>query len=104
MKTISHVSAIKDLKTGLFGQPIFSYNQNVAIRSFSDFVKSEKGVLSTNPEDFSLYYIGEYDHEHGEFKTVYPEQIANATQFMIDEDKELLASFEENKKIVEEKE
>lgn len=104
MKRISHVSVIKDLKTGLFGQPIFSYNQNVAIRSFSDFVKSDVGVISTNPEDFSLYYLGEYNHEHGEFNTVFPEQIANATQFIRDKDKELLSSHEENKKIIEEKE
>lgn len=50
-----------------------------AIRNFSSAVLTSKaketGLLFTNPKDFSLWKIGEWDSESGSYVSVQPERL-----------------------------
>ncbi|WMC01497.1 nonstructural protein [Microvirus D_HF4_340] len=65
------IVAVRDIKTDVFGTPIFVNHQGAAIRSFGDqctgTVQNADQTLMQHPEDFELYKLGEYDDNTGEF-------------------------------------
>lgn len=60
---ISKLYALKDVKVG-FKAPFICTNNAIAIRQLKN-VLGEKNEISMNPEDFELWFIGEYDEETG---------------------------------------
>jgi hypothetical protein len=68
---------IRDRATDSFGQPMFLVSHGQAIRSFTDEVnKAEKdNQLYQHPDDFDLYYLGEYDSSDASFKGGHPEMV-----------------------------
>lgn len=73
------IFSIRDRAADVFSQPWFFPSKGVAIRSFGDEInKKDSGSnLSAHPEDFDLYFLGEFDDESGTFDTSNrPEQIA----------------------------
>jgi len=72
------IYAIRDRQTDQYGNPMFLIQHGQAVRSFSDEVnrKEDTNGLYRHPEDFDLYYLGEYDSSEGEFETRKPEMIA----------------------------
>lgn len=58
--------AIYDNKARAFMLPMFFSHIDVARRSFADAVNTES-QFSRNPEDFTLFHIGEWNDEHGIF-------------------------------------
>lgn len=58
--------AMKDKKTG-FLQPHLDTNHKAAKRAFQLALATAKGdsIMGFCPEDFELYYIGEFDNESG---------------------------------------
>ena len=59
--------AIKDELNG-FTSPIPFMKEELARRYLKDQFMSNPTIKNT-PEDFSIYYIGEYDTETGDFKS-----------------------------------
>jgi hypothetical protein len=59
------VYSIRDSKGEVFNQPFFQKTHGEAERSFSRLVKDESSTLAAYPEDFDLYYLGEYDDQTG---------------------------------------
>jgi len=61
------VFCIYDSKAEAYGQPFFSQSTGSAIRAFSDDANSDKkdSGVAMHPEDFTLFEIGEYDHNTG---------------------------------------
>jgi len=64
-----HVIATFDRITKVFGVPMFVVHTQPALRDFHNEVrrKDPKNILSTNPHDFELWKINEYDDATGMF-------------------------------------
>ncbi len=57
------IYAIRDSKAGAFRLPFFQTTDGVAARQFAMFINDPLGdkEVYNCPEDFDLYYIGEYN-------------------------------------------
>lgn len=62
---ILKVFSIRDAKAEVFNQPFFKKTHGEAERDFSALCKDEKSMPSQFPEDFDLYFLGEYDDQNG---------------------------------------
>ncbi|UOF76676.1 DNA binding protein vP5 [Microviridae sp.] len=69
--------AVRDRASVSFANPMFIPSRGQAIRSFSDEVNrvEANNILNAHPEDFDLYYLGEFDTSTGLVQSVVPEQI-----------------------------
>lgn len=74
------VVVVKDRAADAYGRPIFVHTRGIAIRSFQDEINrpAADNEMYKHPEDFDLYFIGEWDDHTAEFIgfTSAPEQIA----------------------------
>ena len=71
--------SVRDCKAGTFCPPFAAVNAGVAERMFNASVAEPGSMLNTNPEDFSLHFVGEFDQEKGVFSDIgLPEFICNA--------------------------
>lgn len=62
--------SIYDTKGEMHSQfPFSSPNNQTAIRSFTDLVNKGESQIKDHPEDFILFWIGEWDIISGEIKT-----------------------------------
>lgn len=64
--------AIKDLKAEGFNTPFFQQTFGLAERSFKDACQDEKTSLAKHPEDYSLFFIGEFNQSTGIFEPQNP--------------------------------
>ena len=59
------IYSIKDTK-GAFEAPFLAQNDQLAARNVKTYINSQKGIAeSLYPEDFELWYIGEFDELTG---------------------------------------
>lgn len=76
------IYAIVDAKMGTFMQPFFALTNGQAARSFGDTALDPNSGVHKHPEDYVLYYIGEFDDNSGELHPlVKPEYINKALDF-----------------------
>lgn len=68
------VFSIHDKKAEGFNTPFFQSTFGLAERAFKEATKDESTTICKNKEDFSLYYIGEFDHTTGQITPVQPAQ------------------------------
>lgn len=80
------IYVIRDVKSEVYGTPYFSPNDSVAVRSFFDLAHSPDTLVNRHPEDFSLYYIGDYYDDSAQLQPVVPKFVASASDFFRDED------------------
>jgi len=75
------VVSLRDNVSGLFGRPIFTHSDKVAVRSLSDEVNRPDGTddLHRHPEDFDLYLIGSFDDQSGLLTSVLPVLLCKAS-------------------------
>lgn len=73
------VYAVQDAKAGMFNTPIFLLSDGEALRSFIDACRpgNDQSMLSRHPEDFNLFYIGDYDETEGVLHSAVPYHLAN---------------------------
>lgn len=66
------VCAVHDEMAKAYMRPMFVPAKGLAIRSFLDEANrpDKENTLYQHPEDFALYYLGEWDEETGEFETL----------------------------------
>lgn len=57
--------AIKDVKSVSYGKPNTSVNVDVAVRDCRSLVNDHDTLVSSYPEDFELFKVGEYDEKTG---------------------------------------
>lgn len=71
------IFAVKDRATDQYGNPMFLISSGQAIRSFSDEINRSDATnqMYAHPDDFDLYWLGEYDTDSGMFQTGVPEQV-----------------------------
>lgn len=70
--------SVRDRATDQFGNVMFLISPGQAIRSFTDEVNraDKDNSLYNHPDDFDLYYLGEFETNSATFTVVGPEQIA----------------------------
>jgi len=64
---ITKVVAIFDKKTKCFTPPYHSKTKGEALRSFMEIVKNPQTLINKYPEDYTLYLLGEFDDNLGQF-------------------------------------
>lgn len=72
-----------DSKAKAYLQPFFMRSKGEAIRGFSELANEEGHQFKKYPEDFTLFYLGEYNEETGiitPLKT--PESLGKALDFV----------------------
>lgn len=74
--------SVYDLKSALYSQPFGSHNDGTAIRAFTDRAKREGTAESQHPEDYGLYYVGDYDDSKGLFTSAAPKPLGQASEFL----------------------
>lgn len=62
------IYTIRDSKGEYFSQPFHQLSPGQAERTFKDMILEPKNPVNSHPEDFSLYYLGEYDELTGKMK------------------------------------
>lgn len=78
---ILNVFSVFDAKMRAFLRPFFETNRGTAIRAFVDAGKDPEHAFSQHAEDFSLFHLGEFDQESGEFNLLpAPEPLGNVLQ------------------------
>lgn len=77
------VCAVKDVAIGTFSVPQFVPHTGASVRAFGDAVRGPKdSPLAAHPNDFELWYLGEYDDQSGEFDQLKPERLARGVDFV----------------------
>lgn len=75
--------SVRDAKGEVFHTPFFKKTHGEAERDFTMLVRDEKSQLRQFPEDYDLYFLGEYDDQSGVFKTLdTPQHIIKAVQVL----------------------
>lgn len=73
--------SIRDIKGEIFNPPFFARSHGDAERSFLQAAKDEKTTISQFPEDYQLFYIGDYDDQSGRvIQEAPPKLVMSATQ------------------------
>lgn len=73
--------SIRDSKADVFNTPFFQKTHGEAERSFKQLIQDDKSMLSKYPEDYDLYFIGEYDDNTGKLVTLdTPQHLVKAMQ------------------------
>lgn len=78
------VVAILDKGINAFGRPAFVRSKQEAVRSFTDELNRQgENHLKDHPEDYSLYCLGTWDDNTGQFdQGKEPELLAQALQLL----------------------
>lgn len=78
--THSHkMYSVRDSKGEFYYPPAFHKTHGEAERSFLNVAKNPESIIGKNPEDYDLYYVGNYDEQTGKlYPTSSPEHIAKA--------------------------
>lgn len=59
--------SIRDAKAEVYLQPFFAPNNAVALRMVSQLLKDRNTLFATNPEDYSLFYLGDFEDSNCKF-------------------------------------
>ena len=62
------IYSIKDAKAEIYHLPFFQNTHGEAERSFSKTVNDPQTTLNQYPEDYDLWYLGEYDDAEGKIE------------------------------------
>lgn len=60
--------SVRDLKASAFATPFFLSTDAVAIRTFSDAIADKSHPMAAHPEDYQLFYLGEFEDQSGAFE------------------------------------
>jgi len=78
--------SVVDTKVGAFMNPFYAMTNGQAMRMFGDSVQDGKGPAAMHPEDYELYYVGEFDDGAGRLDGVVPAVfVCRGTDFVKEE-------------------
>lgn len=70
--------SIKDSKAEVYNPPFFKPTHGEAERTFRELANDEKTNVNKYPEDFSLWYVGNYNEQTGILEPKEPTHLHNA--------------------------
>lgn len=59
------IFSIRDTKGEIYNTPFFQKTHGEAERSFTSLMNDQNTMIAKYPEDFDLYFIGEFDDQSG---------------------------------------
>lgn len=75
------IYSVRDQKGGFYNAPIFLRSHGEAERWFHGQTNNEKSVIMHHPEDFDLYYVGDFDDQKGAIQPLdTPQHIIKAVE------------------------
>mgnify|MGYP000730714284 CR=1 FL=1 len=77
---ITTMYAVFDSAVGAYLRPFFHHTDESAIRQFTHDCISNDGLLSSNPEDFSLVRLAYWDDVKGELEPLHKQVIITALE------------------------
>jgi hypothetical protein len=80
---IKKIYSVYDKKAAVYCTPFYSVNAATAVRDFGHVAKDSQTEIGKYPEDFSLWYFGEWDDQEPKFNLQEPVHIANAIDFSL---------------------
>lgn len=73
------VFGIRDVKAGFYNPPFHVKSHGEAERAFVQLVKDPKTTIAQFPNDFDLYFLGEFDDNNGMMASIeHPQLVMNA--------------------------
>lgn len=82
MSRVSQVFSVFDSAIAAFAQPFFLDSVGLAKREFGDLVNDDKTNLSKHPDCYTLFHLGEFDHESAVFRFLKaPESLGLASTY-----------------------
>ena len=74
--------AVYDQKAEAYLRPFFTKTRGQAIRGFVDAVNDPNHEFNKHPDDYTLFYLGEFDETKGELSPATAESLGNALIFL----------------------
>jgi hypothetical protein len=74
------IYAVYDETAATYLPPFFLPNDAMAQRSFADAVMDEKHAFSKNIQDYTLFKLGQWESDSGDFEYVAPQMMQTALQ------------------------
>lgn len=75
------IYSIRDSKSEIFNLPFYKHTHGEAERDFSQISNDPKSSIYQYPEDYDLYFVGEYDDNSGKITPLdSPQHIVKAVQ------------------------
>ena len=72
--------SIRDKKTEVFNQPIFAVNDEDVKRTLTMYMNQQKqDLMAQYPEDYTLYWIGQFDDHNGGLEHLHPVEVCELT-------------------------
>lgn len=69
---ITRMYTIRDIIANSYTIPMAYPNDATARRHFEIMKEDEKSIMGARPQDYEMYYAGEYDMTTGEYKPIMP--------------------------------
>jgi len=67
---LNKVFTVYDSKVACYMQPFFAQTTASAIRLWSDTCNDEKSIFAKHPADYTLFELGSFDEEKGQFENL----------------------------------
>lgn len=83
---INKLYSVFDAKAQYFGAPFSDMEDGSAVRNFADAVNdgsNPNNMWHKHPEDFSLFFLGEFDNSSGELIPVTPKSLVTASALRV---------------------
>jgi len=74
--------AIKDAKVGAFSKPVAVPTAAAGVRAFADAVNDPSTEYAKHPEDYSVWHIGDFNDNTGQFISVKHSELALAVALL----------------------
>lgn len=76
------IFCIHDAKASAYLPPFFLHSEGMAARAFYDMVVDTEHAFGKHPEDYTLFYIGEYSDLTGEIESKTKKSLGNGVDFL----------------------
>ncbi len=76
------IYTVHDVKAETFMPPFFVPSKGLAIRAFEDCVNSKDHHFGKHPADYTLFHLGSFDTDTGEFDLIDKQSVGNGVEFV----------------------
>ena len=73
---------VHDIKAETYLPPFFVPSRGLAIRAFEDCINSDDHHFGKHPADYTLFFLGVFDTDHGEFDQKTKQSVGNGVEFL----------------------
>ena len=74
--------SVSDIRAKEFSIPRADLNEDCAKRYFAMQVNTPENMISFAPQDFELFYVGDFDSSTGMFKEIIPQFICRGSELV----------------------